>query len=205
MKLEELTIQDAEGRYRTPDPVLVELARRIFKLYVGRMESLAKKTGRRAARPGSKHALHFYRAAELCQELGLEAAEYVDIQVQYMSTSGSFWPNAIASRVPFELQQSDRQSRDLVALRRYKAQLDLLEARVRLYGPRSALKDPANDFTPLFRCVIARREGFDDIERRYLSQAMIELESNPVAREIFPEEVAFLDCTKHVFEQESAC
>lgn len=199
MKLEDLSIVDDKGRYRTPNPVLVDLARQIYKHYSGRISELASRAGRVATKPSSRHALHFYRAAELCQELDLSAAEYTDIQIRHMASVGSYWPNAIASRVPFEDADNDRKSRDLVALRRYQAQLDLLSVRAKLYGPKLALKDPANDFTPLFRCAMSRRHGFEDVERRYLSQALIELEANPVAKELFPEEVAFLDGTKRAF------
>lgn len=188
----DLDTRDDQGRFHVPDPELIETARAVAREFYAQAQALAEKNDKQYPRPSNKYAVHFYRAAELCRELALTPVEYVAIQLGYMAENGAIWPNGIANKAPFDQERNTRENRNLVALRRYGAQLDLFSARSKLYGPRLALKDPANDFSPLFRCVMARRNGLDDIQDRYIAEAVLELEATPVASELFDGELEFI-------------
>lgn len=192
MNFQEIEVRDEQGRHGVLDPDLEALAHQILVEFESQRSAMAP-PGKQFAKVGQKYALYFYRAAELCQELGLSAPEFVTVQVERMSTTGHFWPNAIANKEAFEQEQVNKHQRRLSAVRSYAAQLDLFKAREKLYGPKLALKDAANDFSPLFRCVMSRRHGVREVEEAYALQAVLELEAQPVAGEVFAGEVEFLD------------
>lgn len=193
MNFDDLELTDSQGRFDVVDPELAKLAHQIFNEFSAQRQELAKASGKVAAQVSPKHAVHFYRAAELCREMDMNPIEYVALQLEHMAASGKFWPQGIANKEAFRNRESQQQERTLMALRAYRAQLDLFKARERMFGARLALIDEANDFSPLFRCVMARRHNVDAVEAKYALQAVLELDQKPIAAEVFAGELGFLD------------
>jgi len=174
------TIQDEQGRHHVPDPKLKQLGGVIFDLYVQQVSSIRGYP----VKVNPKEHIYFYRAAQLCLERGQTPDEFVRVQIEGMASIGKYWPRAIGcaafmteSRSPERLRERD--------LYFYQSQLHLFKARVDLYGPKLALEDPANMFSPLFRAAMAYKYGFMEIFEQYKKEAGTEFRASETAREAF--------------------
>lgn len=193
MRFDNLEVRDQWGGMAVPEPELQQLASEIHLLYVQQRQRLAP-SGRRFAPVGQKHAPHFYRAAELCRELGLTAEQYVQEVLEYQASTGNFWPNGVAAIAAFKDDPGQLQDeREHRALQSYRAQLDLLRAREKLFGTRRVLLDRSNALTALVRWWVADEHGWGDITERERYQARVELRANPIARSVFGQSVEKLE------------
>ena len=185
--LEGLSIVDDDGRHHTARPQVVDVAVQIADLYVRECSRMAG----RYERISEKSAPFLYKAAQLCLDLGKTPSEFVAVQLRGMLSSGQLWIRALASP---HLHQEGASNGDVTldAVAYYKAQLALFNDRSRLYGPTFALEDTANEFSPLFRWVLARDLGLTELAKAYAEAAHSELLTNPVARDVFGTRIAGL-------------
>lgn len=178
--LEHLELKDEAGRFITARPHLVELALRIAELYQEGCRQI--KVG---AQPiNRRNIIHLYNAAVLCESCQETPELFVATQLRGMLQFSKLWVNSLASRLIHDTAKSQVDIK-VEAIRYYKAQLALFDLRCRLYGPALALEDEANDFSPLFRYVIAHDLGLTHVADAYASAAKTELTNNPVARDVF--------------------
>lgn len=185
-ELEALDIFE-DDKHKTADPRLVDLAVRIAELYeVGVTQAVG--TSQRLTRR-SLH--HLYNAAKLCDQYGETPELFVAKQIRGMLKFSKLWVNALASATIHQAVDDDSNVK-LDSIRYYKAQLALFDARSRLYGPALAVEDEANDFSPLFRFVLASDLGVKHVADAYETAARQELANNPVARDVFGKRVATL-------------
>lgn len=173
-------LRDDDGRVFTARPEIVTLAVRIAELFT---EESIRMTGR-AQRITAANAVHVYKAAQLCHELGETPEVFVATQLRGMIEKHQMWLTALGSP---RVHQDSLSARNVTldAVLYYKAQLELFNARSRLYGPVLATEDDSNDFSPLFRYVIAVDLGLDCVAASCADRARRELLSNPAARDVF--------------------
>ena len=178
--LETLELKDDKGRHIAPRPGMVELAQEIhdhfvigYQQYTGKEAPLSK-----------RHATAFYKAALLCHSRKEDPKVFVVKQLRGMATTGKFFPRLIYSEVITDAGD-DGSDIKLDIIRHYKAQLALFDSRCKLYGPLNALTDEANDFSPLFRYVVAHEYGMKALASTYAAAALQELQHTPSAREVF--------------------
>lgn len=187
-RLDSIELVDEDGRFHVPLPKFVELGERILDLF---MELRSRYTHGKT-RVSKKAYVQFYKAAILCEEQGLAPEQFVEQQLNGMARIGKFWPSAIASP-KFAALAPDPNILWVRMIRHYKSQLKMFSDRSMIYGPRLTLEDGTNQFTPLFRAVMANEYGFHDIVREHFGAAQHELVTVPVAREVFGNLVGFLD------------
>lgn len=178
--LTHLELKDDQGRFVTADPRIVDLALRILELF---QEGCRKAVGSTQLIT-RKNVAYIYKAAKLCDEYGETPELFVAKQLRGMLQFSKLWINGLASPL---IHRTVEEAADvkLEAVRYYKSQLALFESRRRLYGPSLALEDEANDFSPLFRYVIANELGLQHVADAYREDAKLELAKNPVARDVF--------------------
>lgn len=192
-ELDHLEVRDAANRLRTPDPAvvayaleMVEALKRQWPMYVGAPLRLAK-----------THIQVLYKAALLGASLSKTPAEFVDTQLSGMAKRQKFWLSSLASPSYSEAALSDDDLK-LLQLRSYKAQLALFSNRCTLYGPHLAIRDTANDFSPLFRYVLACEYGERDIADHLAESALTEWQASAAAKELFKQPHASLQPRAHI-------
>ncbi len=131
----------------------------------------------------------YVRAALLCRELKLDPVAFVMRQTEEMAKGGRFFPNLLHSRKFALSAQMNTVPKDLLSLGRYQFQFEMFKEKTKIYPVKSALLDVTNGYSPLFVCCIAFRYGLHDIIDSHRADARLELAANPLAREIFGEEV----------------
>lgn len=178
--LEHVLLRDDDGRVFTAKPDIVQLAVRIGDLFT---EECLRMTGR-AQRITAANVVHVYKAAQLCRELGETPEVFVATQLRGMIERNQPWLTALGSTRVHEDSLAMRNV-TLDAVLYYKAQLELFNARSRLYGPVLATEDASNDFSPLFRYILAEDLKLSHVAAAYEAAARRELLSNPVARDVF--------------------
>ena len=185
-QLEGLDIVE-EGRHHVADPKLVNLAVRIAELYT---DGCTQAIGH-SQKFGVRSLKHLYNAAKLCDSYGETPELFVAKQIRGMLKYSKLWVNALASAAVHTSSEEDSNI-TLDSIRYYKSQLALFGARSRLYGPALAIEDEANDFSPLFRYVLASDLGLKHVADSYATAALKELSNNPVAKDIFGHRVGTL-------------
>lgn len=179
--LEGLELKDDAGRHITARPEIVDLALRIADLYA----SECLRTVGRHQRFTSDNAKHLYKAALLCNDLEETPEVFVATQMRGMLSSGQLWLSSLSSPRVHNNSKAFIGDVTLDAVAYYKAQLALFNDRSRLYGPTLAVEDLSNEFSPLFRWVLAHDLGLTDLASALLEDARNELLSNPIARDVF--------------------
>lgn len=183
-------LRDDAGRVITARPAVVELAVRIAELFT---EECTRMTGS-ARRFTESNVIHLYKAAQLCEELGETPEVFVATQLRGMLERNQLWINALSSaRVHHDSLAAKNVTLDAVLY--YKAQLELFSARTRLYGPVLAIEDDSNDFSPLFRYILAEDLGLSHVAAACAAAARRELLSNPAARDVFGPRTSKLTAT----------
>lgn len=178
--LEHVLLRDDDGRVFTARPEVVQLAVRIAKLFT---EECLRMTGK-AQRITASNAVHVYKAAQLCRELGETPEVFVATQLRGMLERNQLWLTALGSP---RIHQDSLATRNVTldAVLHYKGQLELFNSRSRLYGPVLAVEDDSNDFSPLFRYILAVDLNLPHVAAAYAERARCELLSNPAARDVF--------------------
>lgn len=178
--LETLELKDDRGRHISAKPGMMDLAQQIcehfiaaYPQYVGGEAPIAK-----------RHAVAFYKAAVLCHNRKEDPKVFVIKQLRGMAVIGKFYPRLIYSEVVTDAGD-DGSDVKLDIIRHYKAQLALFDSRCKLYGPLNALTDEANDFSPLFRYVVANEYGIKALADTLVEAARKELLHTPSAGEVF--------------------
>ena len=186
-ELNGLELKDEKGRVHVADPELVAMALQVIELYKIFHE---KYTGH-AARVSRASIVYFYRAAVLAKGLKISPEELVARQFKSMSRIGIYRPTCISSA---DLLEESFKTSDvrLDELRRYKANIELYNSRTTLYGSELALRDSTNEFSPLFRVVMAHKLGLKEIVDAYYDDAVVEYQTTPVAKEVFQGDLSFL-------------
>jgi hypothetical protein len=137
-----------------------------------------------AQRITAANVVHLYKAAQLCKELEETPEVFVATQLRGMLERNQLWLTALGSP---RIHQDSLSARNVTldAVLYYKAQLELFTARSRLYGPALAVEDDSNDFSPLFRYILAEDLKLPHIADACRAAARRELLSNPAARDVF--------------------
>ena len=187
LHIADIDLIDDEGMHHVPDPLQAALAEEILDWFV---KLRPQYVPGRVTIP-KKSLPHFYRAAEICSQRGQTPALYVRQQLDGMAVVGTFWPTAIANENIAE-EAGTADAANIYSVLRYKAQLDLFHSRVRLYGPILAIRDKGNPFTPLLRCVLAHEYGLTEVVDDYRDAALVELDSIPMATQVFENRIDFL-------------
>jgi len=179
-ELELLELRDGAGRMTVAKPDMLRLAiqiaevtQRIWPSYVGA-----------PARFSRKHIPVLYKAALLATEQGLSAEAFVTQQIAGMARLSKFWLSSLASPV-YSNDTLNADELKLLQLRSYKAQLALFSSRCMLYGPLLAIRDQANEFSALFRFVLATEYKLPEIAERYRQAAIDEWHSSTAAQDLF--------------------
>lgn len=169
------------GRVHVPDPEVMATAQRILALYIEERGKLTPGlvTVGKAAIPS------FYKAAVLCRERKLEPEQYVRQILHGMSTTGQYWPSAVAS-VKL-LDAAAKVGSSSIDLGRYKASLAAWSALSKTLGPEMAIRDPQSPFSPLFRMLLALEYDLPDVAAEQREPALFELRSCEIARDVFAE------------------
>ncbi len=178
--LETLELKDEHGRHIAPRPTLIDLAQELHDTFV----TLYPQYVGGAAPLSKKHATAFYRAAVLCHSRKEDPQVFVTKQLRGMAVTGKFYPKLIYSEAMTDAGD-DGGDIKLDVIRHYKAQLALFDSRCKLYGPLNALTDRANDFSPLFKYVVAQEYGMKALASTFAAVALQELLNTPSAREVF--------------------
>lgn len=187
LTFDSLTIIDEKGQYHVPKPQLIKLAEQILELFIQRRPNYVPGH----VRVPRQTLIQFYWAAQKCYDQGISAEVYIDRQLERMARIGQFWPQAIAA----ELSAYDSDRKDpLYGIHFYRTQINLFVERGKIFGECVAISDTNNDFSPLFRCVMANKLGLSDVVNRFYLDAKFELAALPIASEIFGESVDFLRC-----------
>jgi hypothetical protein len=178
--LEHVTLRDESNRLITARPNIVQLALHIADLYT---EECIRMTGS-AQRITAANVIHLYKAAQLCKDLGETPEVFVATQLRGMLERNQLWLTALGSP---RIHQDSISARNVTldAVLYYKAQLELFTARSRLYGPVLAVEDDSNDFSPLFRYILAEDLQLPHVAAACRAAARRELLSNPAARDVF--------------------
>lgn len=185
-ELEGLTIKDEKGRIHVTDPETVDKALKLIELYAAYYERYTEHVPR-----VSKLSIpHFYRAVALAAEYGITLEELVARQFKSMSRYGIFRANCIDSK---NMLEASLKSSDIILdeLGRYKANIELYNSRTKLYGSELALRDSTNEFSPLFRAVMAHKLGLKEVVSAYYDAALVEYRTTPIAKEVFAGELGF--------------
>jgi len=74
----------------------------------------------------------------------------------------------------------------------YMAQWHTFSDAIKVMEPRLVILDEFRSFSPLFRCVLALKYNIPGVLNQYAGEARKELAQQPVAAELFPDEVAKL-------------
>lgn len=186
-ELTHLELRDSDGRFHVASEAEVDKALKLIEMYKTHYEMY---TGAQP-RISQKSLKHFYGAVLLAAEKGLSIEELAAYQFRSMSRIGVYQTSAIDSRLLLEHALADSNVTS-DALGRYRANIALFEARSKLYGPQLAVTDMTNDFTPLFRSVMAHRLQIPDVVRFCYAAAVAEYHTNPVAKELFASDLGFL-------------
>lgn len=187
-ELEHVELRDESGRIHVASPFFIDLALEIYELYKLHYQRL---TGY-PARIGRASVKRFYSAAVLCHEKKLSPEEFVTYQFKTMTAVGVYQPTLLDSRDSLERAQAMSHVK-LDELGRYRANLELYVARAKLYGPELAIRDSTNDFSALFRAVMAHRLGLTDVVAKYYSAALDEYRATQVSKELFAGELGFFN------------
>jgi len=179
-ELELLEWRDDAGRMSVTRPHLCVLALRIYDtlqqlwpVYVGAAVKLSK-----------KHIPVLYKSAVLADEQGISAEAFVTQQLAGMARKSKFWLSSLASKT-YSQDQPVSGELKLLQLRSYKSQLALFTSRCMLYGPQLAIRDRANDFSALFRFVLATEYGLTEIADSLRKDACLEWSASTAAQDLF--------------------
>ncbi len=186
-RFKNLELIDEDGHYHVPDSELVQIASDLLEAF---NKAYPRFIRDKRIMVSNKNLIYFYKAAELARELKETPSQYVEIQLRAMSEYQLFYVTAFANRDMHIKANTNNVTIDHV--RFYKAQLELFKERVLLYGPRSAIMDESNQFTPLFRCIMANIHGFNDLVNIHKKLAIDELASRPIAQSAFGDLLTFL-------------
>ncbi len=173
---------DELGRFRAITPELSELAERIRSIFIdARSAYVPGAAGVSRSQDGT-----FIKAARRCLERGLGAQQFVLDRIgAVVLRGGRIYPTILISDT---VDDRVAEYRDRVVDRSqigYIWQMNMFTARLKFFSPEAAVRDPMNDFSPLFRCYLARVHGVSGVLDLYREGAVQELATNPVARELF--------------------
>jgi hypothetical protein len=187
-ELASLEIRDDKGRIHVADPVVVSNALKIIELY----KVYHEKYTDQPPRISYKSLLHFYKAALLAVSKDISVEELVARQFKRMSQIGVYRTNCIDSE---KMLDESLKTVDLTLdeLRRYQANIELYTSRTKLYGSELALRDSTNEFSPLFRVVMAYKLGLKETIDAYYAAALTEYQTSPIAKEVFKGELGFFN------------
>jgi hypothetical protein len=155
-------------------------------------------TVRRSFVPGAggvsaKSRDQFLLAAQLCQQMEENPVEFVTRQIEEaMAVGAPLYPQILTSRKLAVASRDKGESKLVDSVGRYKFQLELLRQRSTIFAPEVLLRDPSQPFSPLFRYCMGVKLGLADVMDRNKAEASLELAADPVARDVFGQEVAGL-------------
>ncbi len=176
----------ADGRFIAITPEIEALAKGIQVAFLDAREQFVPGARGRGKRDD------YIKAALLCKELGETPDEFVQRQMPWMAERNVWYASTLSSVKAVETRQAKAAELIDDSLSWYQSQLHTMQARLEIFKPRDILEDPTSSFSPLFRCVMALRFGEQDIVEGFRKDALLELAANPIARELFSEEVGSL-------------
>ena len=173
----------SKDEWFVPNPLIEDLAVRLWRLFDERRQLIAPKL----RRSGNGQAPYFYRAAEVGVELGLTPESYVEAALQKMSELGVYFPSLLPSIYVSATAKAEVDSLQERLAANYVSQINILRSRIQLYGLRHALEDRANGFTALMIYFSAKTHGLDDIAEQVRAAAKAEYERYPAQKQIWGE------------------
>lgn len=193
-------VTDGDGAYLVADARLCGIAVRIAEA----VEQLwPTYTGTQAHIRSLKYVPVLYKAAQLADSWGQSPEQFATQQLAGMARLSKFWLKSLASE-KYRDTQPKEEDLNLLQLRLYKSQLAVFMSRCKLYGPLLAIKDRANEFTVLFRYVLATEYGLLDIADQLHGGACLEWASSPAAQNLFQNPINDRDGLQQRAHQHSA-
>ncbi len=176
-----------DGRYVAITPEIEAAAETIRRTFLDARQSYCPD----APAHGGKHS-DYLKAAMLCIRLGEDPTAFALRQTREMAKRSVLYPKLLCSESFSQRSEVDEDVAEIYAIAGYHAQLGLFAGLRATFTPVQIIRDPVNQFTPLFRVCFAMRLGLDDVVELYRTQACLELAATPVAARLFPDEVARL-------------
>ncbi len=174
----------ADGRFIAITPEIEAMATEIQIVFLDARDQYVPGAKGRGKRDD------YIKAALLCKELGETPVEFVHRQVPEMAAKNVWYASVLSSQKVTKDRQAHEATGVVDSLNGYQFQIRMMQARLELFQPRLVIEDPSNPFSPLFRCVMALRFGEPDLVDRFRHDARLELAANPIARELFSEEIS---------------
>ncbi len=179
--------QTDSGRYIAITNYMQETADKLREAFVAVRESLI---------PGSggvgKHNDQFLLGAQLCLQLKEDPVEFVTKQLKGALAQGApLFVSLVHNRsLAMRVREPKKEKIEQVdSASRYKFQLELFKQRLNIFTPGELLRDPMQPFSPLFRYCMGVKLGLDDIVKHNKAEARTEYRADPLARDVFKQEV----------------
>ena len=133
------------------------------------------------------------RAAYRCRDLGLDAETFVLQRVTAaFARHAQLYPTILVSDKIDDIAEVAAGNVEVNNLASLNAQATQFVLRSTNFTAREILIDPMINLTALFRFCMAYRHGLPLVAAHYRDEARLEFKFTPLARQVFPTEVALL-------------